>query len=684
MIDIATIERIQQAAQIVEVVSDFIALRKSGSGYKGICPFHDDSNPSLSVSPARNIFKCFVCGEGGAPVHFVMKHEKISYPEALKYLARKYNIEVRETEMTEEQKHERDARESMVILNEFARDTFARDLTGNDEGKAVGLSYFRERGFRDDTIRKFQLGYSLEARDAFTRRALEAGYRLEYLEKTGLTVTGENNDYRADRFRGRVIFPIHSISGKVTGFGGRILLSGKIAKTAKYINSPDSEIYHKNSELYGIYFARQVIARQDRCYLVEGYTDVISMHQAGIENVVAACGTALTGNHIRLIRRLTTNITLLNDGDAAGKNASMKAIPMLLEAGMNVRIIILPEGEDPDTFARRNNAATVAQYFKDNETNFVIFKAKQLSSEARNDPSRMAQNITEIVDTIAIISDEITRLAYVKECSRITGYGEETLIRRIAEKRKEIHIRKVKDTHPVPANIAPPPDYIPPPPLPPDLLADIRSEEPLPPADSPLDRFERSILHYIIRYGEVDMANTPEEEERHGKGEMKYYKPTKPREPAPSVFTVEFIVTELESDGLTFTNPLYRQVLEEAFDRYREPGFRAEDYFKYHPNPKISSLATDILIDKYRESKIHSRSGRVLNEREKLHELVPYAVINFKKAILDRQIKAISIEIADAQACDDFERLSSLCEALNRKNELKGRIAEPLQRVVNP
>jgi DNA primase len=678
MIDNATIERIQQTAQIAEVVSDFIALRKTGSGYKGLCPFHDDRNPSMSISPAKNIFKCFVCGEGGAPVHFVMKHEKIPYHEALKYLARKYNIEIRETELTDEQKQEHNDRESMHIINQFARDTFIRNLTNTDEGLTIALTYFHERGFRDDTIKKFQLGYSLNERDAFTLHALQAGYRQDLLEKTGLTIIGENN-YRADRFRGRVIFPIHSISGKTVGFGGRIMSNTNTGKLAKYINSIDSEIYHKNAELYGIYFARQAIASQDKCYLVEGYTDVISMHQSGIENTVAPCGTALTNNQIRLIRRLTQNITLINDGDTAGNNATLKDIPLLLEAGINVRIVTMPEGEDPDSFSRKNNATTVANYIKNNETNFVTYKTKQLFAKTGSDPAQTAQNITEIVDTIALISDEITRLAYIKECSRITSFSEETLIRRTAQKRNENNIKKKKDLYPDAINTA----DNPPQPDTPTTPIEQHENQPQPPhiTNPNLDRFERSIIHYIIRYGEADIANPPQDPPKPGKEQP--FKPGKTRQPEPTVITTEFIINELAIDHLTFSNPLYRRILEETHAHLNDPGFTSENHFKYHPDPDISNLAAEILIDKYRESTIHARSGQVQDERRKLRELVPYAVINYKKAILDEQIKILNTQIAEAQAAGNTAQLKNLIEDLKHKNELKTKIAASLQRVIN-
>lgn len=439
MIDNLTIERIQNAAQIVDIVSDFVTLRKRGVNYIGLCPFHEDKTPSFSVSPSKNICKCFACGEGGTPVHFIMKHEQLSYVEALKYLAKKYGIEVQEKELTEEEKRQHSDRESMFILNSYAQKTFTTNLFEHVEGKNVGLSYFKERGFREDIIHKFQLGYSLEQKDAFSQQAINAGYQKIFLEKTGLSITGEN-DYIADRFRGRVMFPVHSLSGKVVAFGGRILK--KDEKLAKYVNSPESEIYHKSNELYGVYFARQAMVKHDRCFLVEGYTDVISMHQAGIENVVASSGTALTHGQIRLIHRFTNNITVLYDGDAAGIKAALRGIDLLLEEGMNVKVVLLPDGEDPDSFARKQNASSLIDYIKSNETDFIQFKARLLMKDAGNDPIQRAALITDVVGSIAIIPEEIVRSVYVKECSQILTVDERMLVNEVAKKRRTLAEQK--------------------------------------------------------------------------------------------------------------------------------------------------------------------------------------------------------------------------------------------------
>ena len=428
MIDQPTIDRILDAANIVDVVSEFVTLRKRGVNYVGLCPFHDDKTPSFYVSPAKNICKCFACGEGGTAVHFIMKHEQLSYFDALRYLAKKYNIEIHERELTDKEKQIRSDRESMLIVNAWAQKYFTMLLNEHIDGKTIGMRYFAERGFREDTIRKFQLGYSLEQRDALYQAALKSGYKKEYLEKTGLVIAYDDGRVN-DRFRGRVIFPVHSLSGKVVAFGGRVLK--KDEKTAKYVNSPESEIYHKSNELYGIYFAKQAIVKADRCFLVEGYTDVISMHQSGVENVVASSGTALTHGQIRLIHRFTNNITVLYDGDAAGIKAAIRGIDLLLEEGMNVKVVLLPDGEDPDSFARSHSASEFTEFIRQNETDFVRFKTKLLLAEAGNDPVKRSALIGDIIRTIAIVPDNITRTIYIRECSAKMEIDEQVVLNEV-------------------------------------------------------------------------------------------------------------------------------------------------------------------------------------------------------------------------------------------------------------
>ncbi|GHT24800.1 DNA primase [Bacteroidia bacterium] len=624
MIDHQTVERIQAAAQIYEVVSDFVSLRKSGASWVGLCPFHDDKTPSFRVSPAKNICKCFACQEGGTPVHFIMKHEQLSYPEALKYLAKKYNIEVHETEFSDEQKQAHNDREALFIINGFAQKTFADQLFTSEEGQNIGLSYFRERGFREDIIKKFQLGYAFEERDAFTKTALKAGYKQSFLEKVGLTIVGDNN-YVADRFRGRVMFPVHSLSGKVVAFGGRVLQ--KDAKTAKYVNSPESEIYHKSNELYGIYLARQAIVKQEKCFLVEGYTDVISMHQAGIENVVASSGTALTLGQIQLIRRFTNNVTVLYDGDSAGIKAAVRGIDLLLEAGLNIKIVLLPEGEDPDSFSKKQSATTFHDYIKAHEEDFVQFKTGLLLEDAGNDPVKKAHIINEIVATIALIPEEIIRLVYVKECSRLLDIDERVLVRSIANQRQQKYLHK--------------PNVVVPPPVPVSEAAEVKA------APSPLEPYERNLLYYIVRYGEKNATYTDAETQE------KF-----------EVNVIESIVQNLQEDDLEVSNSLYKRILDEAFAHYQDEGFVAESYFKNHPDPDISQFAVDVSTNKYIESKVHSKHKKVVTEEEKLLEMVLYAVLNYKDAILKQQMDDLTRRIAEAEARQEVETVQQLVAQL--------------------
>ena len=449
MIDQATIDRIISAANIVDVVSEFVTLRKRGVNYVGLCPFHADKSPSFYVSPAKNICKCFACGEGGTAVHFIMKHEQIGYLDALRYLAKKYGIEIQERELTEREKQFRDDRESMFIVNQWAQQYFTRNLFENLDGRLVGLRYFIERGLREETIRKFQLGYALDQRDALAKAAQLAGYQRKYLEKTGLVIADEDGKRTYDRFRGRVIFPVHSLSGKVVAFGGRILK--KAEKTAKYVNSPESEIYHKSDELYGLFQAKQTIVRKDHCFLVEGYMDVIGMHQAGIENVVASSGTALTRGQIRLIRRFTNNITILYDGDAAGIKAAIRGIDMFLEEEMNVKVVLLPDGEDPDSFARSRSASEFGEFIAGHETDFIRFKTQLLLKEVGDDPVKRAELISDMVRTIALIPNNISRAVYIRECAAMMAIDEQVLINEV----NKIRLGKVTAASPQTPSVTP-------------------------------------------------------------------------------------------------------------------------------------------------------------------------------------------------------------------------------------
>lgn len=434
MISKTTIDQVYETARLEEVIGDFVQLKKAGSNFKGLSPFSDERTPSFMVSPVKQIWKDFSSGKGGNVVAFLMEHEHFTYPEAIKYLAKKYNIELEETEQSDEQKEQANERESMYLVSEYAQKYFKETLWESEPGKAIGLTYFKERGFTDDTIKKFGLGYGLDQWDAFTNTALEKGYQLEFLEKTGLTIVKEQaggESRKFDRFKGRVLFPIHSMSGRVLGFGGRILTNDK--KAAKYLNSPESDIYHKSKVLYGIYFAKQSIAKEDNCFLVEGYTDVIQLHQRGVENVVASSGTALTPEQIRLINRLTKNITVLFDGDAAGLRASLRGIDLILEQGMNVKVCTFPEGEDPDSFAKNNTYEDLVLYLEENAKDFIQFKTSLLAEEAANDPIKRADTVRDIVNSISKIPDQIKKEIYIQECAKIMQISEEVLYNTLAQ-----------------------------------------------------------------------------------------------------------------------------------------------------------------------------------------------------------------------------------------------------------
>lgn len=658
MIDRGTIDRIMDAAQIVDVVSQFVTLKRRGVNYVGLCPFHEDSSPSFYVSPSKNICKCFACGEGGTAVHFIMKHEQLSYHDALKFLAKKYNIEVEERELSNEEKEAYNERESLFILNEYARNYFTTMLHEHIEGKSVGLSYFHERGFREDIIRKFQLGYSLEQRDAFTQDALKSGYKKEYLVKTGLTIEGDKG-YLADRFRGRVMFPVHTLSGKVIAFGGRILK--KAENTGKYVNSPESEIYHKGNELYGIYFAKQAIAKEDRCYLVEGYTDVISMHQSGIENVVASSGTALTHGQIKLIHRFTNNVTVLYDGDAAGIKAAIRGIDLLLKEGINIKVVLLPDGEDPDSFARKQNASALNAYLRDNETDFMRFKTKLLLEEAGNDPIKRAALISDIVNSIAVIPDNIIRTVYIKDCSTLLDIDERVLIQEVKKKRLTLFDKDAEKSE-QPRQPVNPVELI---------QAATQKVDSGTKKKSSIDKFEMAILYYIVRYGEDVLVS---EEDEQGN--------------IVPVNVIDFIKYDLERDGLWFNNPLYKQMLDEAVNNCNQPDFVSSRYFLGHPDPLVSKLAAEIMGDRYELSKIHTKyfvsydeNGRPtdednpFDERKKLDKNVPRAMVELKDAYISQQISGINERLRQNS---DPQVIAELIGQLQMLKDIKKELAKEL------
>lgn len=677
MIDQATIDRILDAAQIVDVVSEFVTLRRRGVNYIGLCPFHNEKTPSFSVSPSKGLCKCFSCGKGGNVVHFIMEHEQLSYYEALKWLARKYNIEVKERELTEEEKQASNLRESLFVVNQFASEYFQNVLYNVEEGQRIGMTYLRSRGFRDDIIKKFQLGYSTDNRDALARTAIEKGYKPEFLEKTGLCYRKDDGTLR-DRFWGRVIFPVHTLSGKVVAFGGRVLNAATKNVQMKYVNSPESEIYHKSRELYGIYFAKQAMVRQDRCFLVEGYTDVISMHQSGIENVVASSGTALTSDQIRLIHRFTNNITVLYDGDGAGIKASIRGIDMLLEEGMNVKVCLLPDGDDPDSFARKHNATEYQAYINDHEVDFIRFKTDLLIEEAGKDPIKKANLITSIVKSISVIPDSITRNVYIRECSEMLRMEERVLVnavgklkeqadenRKKEEQRKEYRARLQAEQQatqqaavstppanaevsgalaslsgadapmesPLPGDELPPmpeegsaePSY-PPVPVEDDYISFIPSEGN---EEKLFYKQEVDLMRMLIRYGEKVMCMAEDEDGNE-----------------IPVTVAEYIAEGLHNDSLGFHIALHRRVLNECVAHIHDSGFCAERYFVSHLDPEVSKLAAEMASDRYVLSKYHSRGQKIVTDEERLYELIPRLLVDFKLNIvtaeLDHILKALT------------------------------------------
>jgi len=699
MIDQITIDRIMDAARIEEVVGEFVTLRKRGVNYTGLCPFHDEKTPSFSVSPTKGICKCFSCGKGGNVVHFIMEHEQLSYYDALKWLARRYNIEVVEKELSPEEQQVRNDRESMFILNEFARDYYVRTLHEHIDGKSIGLGYFRERGFREDIIRKFQLGFSLDKKDELIKEAISKGYQKEFLLKTGLSLAYDNGDLH-DRYRARVMFPVLTLSGKVVAFGGRILK--KDEKTAKYVNSPESEIYHKSNELYGIYFAKQSITKNDKCFLVEGYTDVISMHQAGIENVVASSGTALTHGQIRMIHRFTKNVTVLYDGDAAGIKASLKGINLLLDEGLNIKVLLLPDGEDPDSFSKKQSATDFAAYIKENETDFIRFKTTILLKDAGNDPIKRANLIQDLVESISLIADDITRSIYVKECSRQLDFDEQLLQNEVNKKRlnqlQREQQKRVADQNgfpraertnatgyqsktlsAIPENFPPiPPEaYLTPPPseehYPGDIAfpsgetsAFINPEISLqvnqPGQDKAFfDQFERNIIRQIIRFGGHELG--VEEMEN---GETR------------KVSVAEYIIADLEADQISLENPLYGKIMKEAGEHTRDAGFKAERYFLNHRDSEISLLAADLISEPYELSKIHSRFQTIEKDQDKLGELIPHILVDLKNAIIQHQTHLIEEKLKKAQREKNEAEMEKLSISLMEMQEIKKDLSKNL------
>lgn len=636
MIDRQTIDKIMDAADIVEVVSEFVSLRKRGTSYKGLCPFHDDTTPSFSVSQVKGVYKCFACGEAGNVVNFLMKHEQMTYTEALRWLANKYHIEIKERELTSEEKRQESERESMLIVNEWAAKYFEDILHNDVDGVAIGMQYFRSRGFRDDIINKFRLGFCTASRDAMAKAARKAGYKDEYLVKTGLCFQRDNGDL-LDRFSGRVMFPWLGISGKITAFGGRLLDSRTKGVQQKYVNSPDSEIYHKERELYGIYQAKKAIAKLDLVYMVEGYTDVISMHQCGIENVVANSGTALSVHQIRTLHRFTNNIVLLYDGDEAGIHAAMRGTDMLLAEGMNVKVMLLPDGDDPDSFARKHTAADFRKYIEDNRTDFIVFKINQLLRGV-TDPTKRSEAINSIVRSISVIKDQILRATYIRECANSTGVAEQTLIATMnrfiyndrEQERKDMEREQNAAPHQLPLSRATP--------------------------SQQAQKLEDMLIQMVIRHGdEIIMRNVEDAE-----GNL------------ISLNVAQYISYDLSLDDLSFTNPLYNRILAEAVEHSVDEGFKAEEYFTRHPDIEVSTVAVAMSVEEFKLSE----SLQLRNSETILRNRVLHLVLDFRMDYVENKLKELRAQLS--QVAGNVEQMMNTMGEIKKMQDIRNLLARKL------
>ncbi len=650
MISRSTIDRVFETARVEEVIGEFVQLKKSGSNFKGLSPFTDERSPSFMVSPVKQIWKDFSSGKGGNAISFLMEHEHYSYPEAIRHLAKKYNIEIEETVQSDEQKEQANERESMFLVSNFAKDSFQKNLLDTEQGKAIGLSYFKERGFREDIIKKFELGYCLDQWDGFTKEALKKGYDIKYLEKTGLTIVKENKQF--DRFKGRVMFPIHSMSGRILGFGGRTLSSDK--KTAKYVNSPESDIYHKSKILYGIYHAKKEIAKQDNCYLVEGYTDVISFYQSGIENVVASSGTALTPDQIRLVNRLTKNITVLFDGDAAGMRASIRGIDLILEQGMNVKVVTFPDGEDPDSFAKSHTDTELTNYLDENAQDFINFKVSLLLKEAKNDPVKKAGLIRDIVTSISKIPDSIQQEVYVQECSRIMDISERVLFSELAQLNAKNKKENYKDQQKKQESF--------------EVVK--KQELQLKEIDS-LYLLEKEIIRILLLFGNHESSFTDwievEDEEGNVTTEKEVYVNQVCKE----------LYLSLQDDEIEFSNDVFKEIYYEMIHQLNQQDKIDIESFINHQNSEISSLVTTIMMEdeRYTLSDWERKNIFVTQATEVLSKLVMDAILNLRRVLIDKKIK-------DLIQSDTVEISKQDMEMVKDYTELKKRLYTKLMRVV--
>lgn len=670
MIDRSTVDKVMDAANIVEVVSEFVTLKKRGVNYVGLCPFHDDKTPSFYVSPAKNLCKCFACGKGGNTVHFIMEHEQMTFPEAIRWLAKKYHIEIEEKELTAEEVAQQNTRESLFVVNEFAKEYFQQILYNHVAGRSIGMAYFHQRGIRDDIIRKFQLGYSTDSSDALAKEASQKGYKREYLVKTGLCLEKENGTLR-DRFWGRVIYPWHTVTGKVVAFSGRVLQSN--AKTAKYVNSPESEIYQKRKELYGIYFAKQAIIKQDKCFLVEGQMDVISMHQSGIENVVANSGTALTQEQIKLLHRFTNNITLLYDGDSAGIHASLRGIDMLLSEGMNIKVLLLPNGEDPDSFSRSHNAAEFRQFIAEREEDFIRFKTRLLLDEAENDPIKRAQLVANIAQSIGQIPNKIVRFTYTQECATLLHISEKIILEeceKYVKKRRQAFFNSSLEekTSALPVDDAPP--------------INVPTEE-CPP--TPLSKAAKDAGDYQTYIPEIEREKllfyTQEVEliksiVRYG--ELPLYKIRSDDGQSRDLSVIEYIANDLKQDDLQFHHPLHRKIVAEGLAHLHDEGFTCERYFLTHPDQRISRIAAELISERYELSRRYEMN----TEKDRLVHIIPQNLINFKLSIIEEEMKHTALLLSNPGPMKDGSRTKEIMLRYKELSTLMAKIAEKAGRVV--
>jgi len=697
MIDRLTVDKIMDAANIVDVVGEFVNVRKAGVNYKGLCPFHDDKTPSFMVSPAKNICHCFACGKGGTPVSFLMEHEQITYPEALRWLAKKYNIEIEERELSDEERREQSERESMFIVNEWAKDYF-HDILNNDiDGQAIGKQYFRSRGIRDDIMRKFALGYSPAKRDAMSTAAIAKGYKPEFLLKTGLCYErnqvdkltskqvdklsdtesltpnpspkgeGSGNNPSSpkphpstliDRYAGRVIFPWFNVSGKVVAFGGRLLDSRTKGVQQKYVNSPDSDIYHKERELYGLYQAKKAIVKEDCVYMVEGYTDVIAMHQCGVENVVANSGTALSIHQVHILHRFTNNIVLLYDGDEAGIKAAMRGTDMLLSEGMNVKVLLLPDGDDPDSFSRKHSAEELKRYIEEHQTDFIQFKT-DLLLKGVTDPIKRSEAIGSIVRSVSVIPNQIIRDTYLRECSHRLHMNEQTLINtmnnyirsdkeqeakdKAREQREEAQANVQEGATPHPSSLASHSSLLTPHSS--SLISQPSSME-----------VERMLVQCIVRYGERVIIEGVETED----GQV------------INLSVSQYIDYDLSQDGLVFSNELYNQILAEAVEHNCDEGFVAETYFTSHPDVQISQLAATLAINHYQLSK----SLQMEMKQDTLRQQVNHLILDFRMDIVEGRLKEIQLQLR--QVGNDMDRIRQLLQEQKDVQQLRDTMARQL------